>query len=177
MVPGPGGRPAHGIAAYGHPAGSSLLAADRGFEISEAEPVSLGRPQVGGSFAEKEKDMFTLTKEFKFEAAHFLPRHDGKCQRLHGHSWVGRVILCSVDVIAEGPKVGMVMDFSDVSSTLKPLLENYLDHWCLNQTLMLENPTSEEVARWIYVMMKPKLPLLVAVEVDETCTSSCRYEE
>lgn len=120
--------------------------------------------------------LWTLTKSFRFEAAHFLPKHDGKCQRLHGHSWVGRVILASNALHEEGPKAGMVLDFGDVSAAIRPLLERYLDHWCLNQTLVLENPTSEEVARWVYVMLKPQLPLLAAIEIDETCTSSARYQ-
>ncbi len=121
-------------------------------------------------------EKFTLRKTFRFEAAHYLPLHDGKCRRLHGHSFVGRVVLRSMGLVDDGPKMGMVMDFSDVSVALAPLLENYLDHWCLNETLMLKNPTSEEIARWVFVMLKPKLPMLVAVEIEETCTSSCRYE-
>jgi len=70
----------------------------------------------------------------------------------------------------------MVMDFGDVSRAMKDLLETKLDHYHLNDTTGLENPTSEELARWIYDWIKPNLPHLVAVEVDETCTSSCRYE-
>jgi 6-pyruvoyltetrahydropterin/6-carboxytetrahydropterin synthase len=34
-----------------------------------------------------------IYKEVRFEAAHRLPYHDGKCQRLHGHSWIGRVYV------------------------------------------------------------------------------------
>jgi len=120
--------------------------------------------------------MFTLTKEFRWEASHRLPKHDGKCARLHGHSWKGRLILRSPDLIGDGPKTGMVMDFGDVSRAMKDLLETKLDHYHLNDTTGLENPTSEELARWIYDWIKPNLPHLVAVEVDETCTSSCRYE-
>ena len=69
----------------------------------------------------------------------------------------------------------MLQDFSDVKKVLTPLVNGWLDHHYLNDTLPLENPTSEEVARWIYDHLKPHLPLLVAVEIEETCTSSCCY--
>jgi 6-pyruvoyltetrahydropterin/6-carboxytetrahydropterin synthase len=47
---------------------------------------------------------FTLKERFSFEAAHFLPLHDGKCRRLHGHSWVGWVEICGADLPPEGPQ-------------------------------------------------------------------------
>lgn len=120
--------------------------------------------------------MFTITKEFRFEAAHKLNNHDGKCARLHGHSWKMRVILEGASVEKEGPKKGMLMDFSEVSKIVNPLLEEKLDHYYLNDTLKLENPTSEAIAQWLYNQLVPKLTKLVAIEVDETCTCSCRYE-
>ncbi len=121
--------------------------------------------------------MFTLKKEFTFEAAHMLPHHDGKCRRVHGHSWRMRVVVAGQELHTEGPKAGMLMDFGDISKAVKPLVEDYLDHFCLNDTTGLENPTSEELARWVYDKLRGKLPELVAVEIDETCTSSCRFTE
>jgi 6-pyruvoyltetrahydropterin/6-carboxytetrahydropterin synthase len=70
----------------------------------------------------------------------------------------------------------MVQDFGDVSAAVRPLVENDLDHWYLNESTKLNNPTSEELARWVFNKLKPLLPLLVAVEIEETCTSACRYE-
>lgn len=122
-------------------------------------------------------ELWTITKEFTFEAAHKLPKHDGKCARLHGHSWKGRVIVKGEVLHNEGPKTGMVMDFGDVKRLVAPLLDGFLDHHHLNETLNLDNPTSEEVARWLYMRLKPSLPSLLAVEIDETCTSSCRYQQ
>ena len=120
--------------------------------------------------------MFTITKEFKFEASHQLPHHDGKCKRLHGHSWRGRVVLKGKSLQSSGPKQGMLQDFGEVSKMLTPFVDAVLDHHHLNDTLGLTNPTSEEVARYVFAQLKPHLPLLAAVEIDETCTSSCRYE-
>lgn len=121
--------------------------------------------------------MFELTKEFRFEAAHRLPKHDGKCQRLHGHSWKMRVIVRGYSLHQEGPTSGMLQDFGDISSVVKPLVDAFLDHHYLNDSTQLENPTSEELAQWIYRRLdrEGKLPGLVAVEIDETCTSSCRF--
>jgi len=120
--------------------------------------------------------MFILTKEFRFEAAHMLPHHDGKCQRLHGHSWKMRVIIRRPGLERGGPKQGMVMDFGDISKVMNPLIEEKLDHHYLNDTTGLENPTSEELARWVCHQVQERLVGLSAIEIDETCTSSCRYE-
>lgn len=119
--------------------------------------------------------MFRLEKEFRFEASHRLPAHDGKCRRLHGHSWVGRLIVEGDLLAAGGPKAGMLVDYGDLSAAVKPLVEEYLDHHHLNETLGLENPTSEEIARWVYEKVKPLLPPLTEVVIEETCTSKCTY--
>jgi 6-pyruvoyltetrahydropterin/6-carboxytetrahydropterin synthase len=119
--------------------------------------------------------MYRLIKKFTFEASHQLLNHDGKCRRLHGHSWTGRAILEGPDLILTGAKEGMLIDYGDVKEVIRPLVEDYLDHHHLNLTLENESPTSEFIAKWIYGMLKPHLPLLVAVRIDETCTSSCEY--
>ncbi|MEA5533884.1 6-carboxytetrahydropterin synthase QueD [Crocosphaera sp. XPORK-15E] len=119
---------------------------------------------------------WTIYKEFRFEAAHQLPYHDGKCRRLHGHSWVGRVYVSSDRLISEGPKQGMVMDFGDIKLYLEPLLENFLDHYYLNETTGLESPTSEAIAQWIFEKLETAgLSGLQGVEIRETCTSGARY--
>ncbi len=64
-----------------------------------------------------------LSKEFRFEASHVLPKHKGKCSRLHGHSWVLRV---EVDGRLDRDS-GFVMDYGDISAAVKPLVDA-LDH-------------------------------------------------
>jgi 6-pyruvoyltetrahydropterin/6-carboxytetrahydropterin synthase len=64
---------------------------------------------------------WTLSKEFTFEAAHRLPRHDGKCARLHGHSWKMLVEVESPELHKSGPKSGMVMDFGDIKAAVEKL--------------------------------------------------------
>lgn len=119
-----------------------------------------------------------IYKEFRFEAAHRLPYHDGKCSRLHGHSWVGRVYVKGDRLIDQGAKRGMVMDYGDIKKFIQPLLDDYLDHYYLNESTGLENPTSEAIAKWIFEKLEVSgLPGLYAVEIQETCTSKCTYKK
>ncbi|WP_017303815.1 6-carboxytetrahydropterin synthase QueD [Spirulina subsalsa] len=119
-----------------------------------------------------------IYKEFRFEAAHRLPYHDGKCRRLHGHSWVGRVYVKGDRLIREGAKQGMIQDFGDLKAYLKPLLEEFLDHHYLNETTGLESPTSEAIAQWVYERLEAAgLQGLHAVEIHETCTSAARFSK
>ncbi len=119
-----------------------------------------------------------IYKEFRFEAAHKLPNYDGKCSRLHGHSWVGRVYIKGNKLIDHGPKQGMIIDYGDISQYIQPLLDDFLDHYYLNETTGLENPTSENISRWIFEKLeKVGLPGLYAVEIRETCTSGCTYKK
>jgi len=113
-----------------------------------------------------------LKKTFQFEAAHHLPNlpADHKCYRLHGHSF-------KTELVVRGecdPLLGWVMDYADISREFKPLWEQ-LDHYYLNDVVGLENPTSENLAVWIWDRLKPSLPLLVEVTVAETCTAQCTY--
>jgi 6-pyruvoyltetrahydropterin/6-carboxytetrahydropterin synthase len=119
--------------------------------------------------------MFRLAKTFRFEASHQLMHHDGKCARLHGHSWKGQLIVEGTDLIADGPKENMLIDYGDLSAAIKPIVEDYLDHHHLNDTLQTEMPTSEFLAKWIYEKVKPTMSPLVAVVIEETCTSRCEY--
>ena len=113
-----------------------------------------------------------LYKDFSFEAAHHLPNVPvgHKCARLHGHSFQVRV---SVDGPV-GERTGWVMDFADLKAAFRPIYEQ-LDHRYLNEITGLENPTSENVARWIWRQLSPILPGLTEIEVRETCTTGCIY--
>lgn len=113
-----------------------------------------------------------IFREFTFEAAHRLPRvpEGHKCARLHGHSYKVAVhVEAPID-----PELGWVMDFGDIKRAFKPI-EAQLDHFYLNDIAGLENPTSENLARWIWERMINELPGLSAITVRETCTSGCTY--
>lgn len=115
-----------------------------------------------------------LSKEFRFEAAHRLTGLPSsyKCSRLHGHSF-------RVAITVEGdvdPKLGWFIDYDEIKKAFKPLLDNYLDHYYLNEVEGLENPTSENIAKWIWDKLKTQLLGLKRVSVCETCTTACHYE-
>ncbi len=98
---------------------------------------------------------------FGFEAAHALPNLplEHKCHTMHGHSF-------TVEAAAENVE------------TLTPRLQSVydrLDHRCLNEIPGLENPTSEELSRWIWNAVAGDGPKLAAVVVAETCTARCIY--
>ena len=93
-----------------------------------------------------------IYKEFSIEAAHRLPHvpEGHKCARLHGHSF-----QVSIHVSGEvEPQAGWVMDFADIKAAFRPIYER-LDHHYLNDISGLENPTSENLARWIWHELKP----------------------
>lgn len=114
-----------------------------------------------------------IFRDFTFEAAHRLPHvpEGHKCARLHGHSF-------GVTVHVRGmiePETGWVADFAEIKRVFEPLHEQ-LDHRYLNEVPGLENPTTEHLARWIWVKLKPGLPGLSRVVVRETCTAGCVYQ-
>jgi 6-pyruvoyltetrahydropterin/6-carboxytetrahydropterin synthase len=113
-----------------------------------------------------------IYKIFSIEAAHRLPNvpADHKCARLHGHSFQVKIYAAG----EPGEKSGWIMDFSDLKAKFKPLFLE-LDHHYLNEIEGLENPTSENLARWIWQRLKPIMPELSGVEIQETCTSGCVY--
>ena len=98
-----------------------------------------------------------IFKEFSFEAAHRLPNvPDGhKCARLHGHSF-------KVKITVSGP-VGEDTGWVMTSPLLRRPLnrsDRQLDHRYLNEIEGLENPTSENIVRWIWRRLRPGLPEL-----------------
>jgi 6-pyruvoyltetrahydropterin/6-carboxytetrahydropterin synthase len=114
-----------------------------------------------------------LTREYRFEAAHRLPRvpADHKCARLHGHSF--RV---EVGVAGEiDPVTGWLIDFGEITAVVEPLLKRELDHRTLNDVPGLENPTSEVLCGWLWARLAPHFPGLSSVTVHETCTARCTF--
>lgn len=113
-----------------------------------------------------------IFKDFTFDAAHYLPNlpEGHKCARMHGHTF--RVRLCLQGPIDE--RIGWVVEFADVKKAFAPVYDR-LDHRLLNEIEGLENPTSESIARWIWRQMKPRLPQLSRVEVQETPTAGAVY--
>jgi 6-pyruvoyltetrahydropterin/6-carboxytetrahydropterin synthase len=113
-----------------------------------------------------------IFKVFTIEAAHRLPfvPTGHKCGRLHGHTF-------QIEVHVQGPldpQFGWIIDFAHIKGAFK-LVEDQIDHRYLNEVEGLENPTSENVARWVWQKLKPSLPSLSRIVLRETCTSGCIY--
>ena len=114
----------------------------------------------------------SIYKEFKFDAAHRLPRVNAKhkCGNLHGHTFVLEVHLTgTVD-----PTYGWILDFNELGFAVNPIIKR-LDHTLLNEIEGLENPTSENLAVWFWKQLKPKLPQLSKIVIKESPTSGCIY--
>lgn len=133
-----------------------------------------------------------LRKMFRFEASHVLPKHPGKCSRLHGHSWV-------LHVETQGPvnqDTGFVMDYAEISAVVKPLVEK-LDHrhlgaWQnLGKFVTLDGypeswrvpdlpvdfyPSSENLLFWIGEQLCAAQLKWSKVALEETCTSYCELK-
>lgn len=112
-----------------------------------------------------------LTREYRFEAAHRLPKvpPDHKCFRMHGHSFVIEVTLAG----EMDEQAGWLLDFGDITKIVEPLLKKELDHRALNDVPGLENPTSEVLCGWLWRRLIADLPQLTAITVHETCAARC----
>jgi len=116
--------------------------------------------------------MWTVTRDFAFEAAHSLPHlpEGHKCRQLHGHSYRVRVEACGgLD------ERGFVVDYAEIKAVVAPLVAR-LDHQNLNE--LFDFPTtSEHLAAWLYREAKKRLPQLSRVVLHETTGTSVIYEE
>jgi 6-pyruvoyltetrahydropterin/6-carboxytetrahydropterin synthase len=108
-------------------------------------------------------DATEIFKILAVEAAHRLPYlpPGHKCGRLHGHTF-------QIEVHVQGqpvPKSGWIINS----------IEDQIDRRYLNEVEGLENPTSENVASWVWQKLKPLLPSLSKIVIREACTSGCIY--
>ncbi len=133
----------------------------------DVEPV---RPRKAGESLSR---TVRLVREFTFEAAHRLPQapEGHKCGRLHGHSFRVEVV-CEGEIDAQS---GWLLDFTEIKQAFDPIHE-LLDHRYLNEIEGLDNPTSENLARWIWLRLCSRLPQLSQVTVAETCAARCEYK-
>ncbi|MDP3041628.1 MAG: 6-carboxytetrahydropterin synthase QueD [Candidatus Omnitrophota bacterium] len=118
--------------------------------------------------------MYSLKVQGTFSSAHNLRGYKGKCEDLHGHNWLVEIVIKSAQLDA----VGMVLDFKYLKKKLNACLEQ-MDHKYLNKLVYFKkvNPTSENIAKYIYKKLKPRIPWLNCVTVWENSTSSANYEE
>ncbi|MBW2022171.1 MAG: 6-carboxytetrahydropterin synthase QueD [Deltaproteobacteria bacterium] len=118
--------------------------------------------------------MYELKIISHFAGAHQLRNFKGSCERLHGHNW-------KVEVHVRGEQLGddgTLVDFHDVKEATNKALET-LDHEFLNdlEPFREENPSSENIARYIFTRVEELADRPVAVykvtawESDTACAS------
>ena len=90
--------------------------------------------------------MYELKVKVHFDAAHHLVGYEGKCQRIHGHRWDVELALVGYRL----DHLNMLVDFSTVKKELKGLIDGWLDHYDLNESLSENCPTAEYLAEWLF---------------------------
>jgi 6-pyruvoyltetrahydropterin/6-carboxytetrahydropterin synthase len=94
----------------------------------------------------------SITVTTTFAAAHRWPEHEGKCSRLHGHTY-GLEVTVEGTPQSSGPSAGMVMDFAELRQRVGELIVERLDHQLLNETFDFV-PTVEAVAAWVFERLR-----------------------
>ena len=120
--------------------------------------------------------MYTVKMKTDFSGAHNLRGYKGKCEELHGHNW-------KVEAEIRADKLddtGMVLDFTVLKQSLKDIMSD-LDHKYLNEVgyFRSANPTSENIARYIYEKLSEKYNEndIVKITVWETDSASATYSK
>ena len=118
--------------------------------------------------------MYEIAVDDTFDAAHCLRDYPGSCQRLHGHTYRVRATFR----IGSLEDSGMAMDFSKAKEILHTALD-YMDHQYINELpeFSLQNPTAENIARFIFERLKEQNTQLHSASVWETATSRATYFE
>ena len=123
---------------------------------------------------------WTLHTEFKFDAAHYIDGYDGKCGRMHGHTYKVHMKAKShkLNPSAYLKSVDMVCDFKELKWAAKDSEKGGFDHGVLND-LMQENTTAERIAEYIHQETKKRIPSGIELEVTvwETETAWVSYTD
>lgn len=137
-----------------------------------------------------------VVKTFSFDIAHMLDGHDGKCKNLHGHTYRLEVEI-SGPLIQEGPKEGMVLDFSDLKQAVKQWVVDPMDHaflyhrhnereaalaqmlqsWQMKTYALECRTTAEAISQHIFHCLREQGGLPISrIRLWETPTSYSEYE-
>jgi len=115
-----------------------------------------------------------IYKDFKFEAAHYLPsaKPGHPNSRVHGHSFRGRIWVQG----EPDPETGLIVHFDDLTAAIADA-RDALDHRFLNEIDGLEAPTLERITIWLWNRLANRLPGLARIEVSrDSCEEGCIYD-
>lgn len=121
--------------------------------------------------------MYELSIESEFAAAHRLREYHGACENLHGHNWRVEVLVAGEQL----DSLGMLMDFRTLKGLVAEILDEF-DHKYLNDLPAFKqcNPTTENLAKFIFTHCAEKLPAGVSIRsvgVWESPRCGARYTE
>jgi 6-pyruvoyltetrahydropterin/6-carboxytetrahydropterin synthase len=115
----------------------------------------------------------TATRRLQFCAGHRVYQHESKCRNLHGHNYVG--LFTAAASSHELDSLGRVIDFSCLKERLGRWVDENWDHGMIlcerdaealqvariiaGQKLfvMHDNPTAENLARYMLEVVGPKV--------------------
>ena len=139
--------------------------------------------------------MYRLKTSAEFDSAHFLSGYQGKCANIHGHRWKIEAVVESSELISDGTKRGMIIDFGDFKHEVRALANSF-DHALIYEkgslrettlaALVEENfrlievafrPTAEDFARYFFGLLSDKELPVKSVTVYETPENCAVYEE
>lgn len=110
----------------------------------------------------------TLIVKQKFSSAHYLENYNGKCEKMHGHTFEVEVHLRAEKL----DKSGIAIDFTELKGYLKEILP---DHKVLNEIFDF-SPSAENISEYLYSKVKEKYPVIKIV-VWESENAAATYEE
>ncbi len=121
--------------------------------------------------------MYKISVTIKFAAAHKLHGYEGPCENLHGHNWIIKAVV-GTDKL---DSIGIAYDFKKLKHQINEIIDQF-DHKFLNEIKPFDelNPTSENIAKYIFVTLAKKLPShikVISVEVGESEQYKASYEE
>jgi len=120
--------------------------------------------------------MFRIIVGGSFDSAHHLNNYEGKCKNLHGHTWVFQIVL---QYTGQLDKAGISVDFKQAKIWVKEI-EELFDHKDLNTIFVEENPTAENISRYIYKEIEKKFDdalSILTVRLWETPNNCIEYTE
>ena len=139
--------------------------------------------------------MYKLKTSAAFDSAHFLAGYNGKCANIHGHRWTVEVVVAGSELVPDGEKRGMIIDFGDFKKAVRSLADSF-DHALIYEEGSLKaatvaaldeegfrliavpfRPTAESFARHFYEVLKAEGLPVSSVTVYETPENCAIYEE
>ena len=125
--------------------------------------------------------MYKLKTSAAFDSAHFLAGYNGKCANIHGHRWTVEVVVAGSELVPDGEKRGMIIDFGDLKKAVRSLADSF-DHALIYEEgfrliAVPFRPTAESFARHFYEVLKAEGLPVSSVTVYETPENCAIYEE